>query len=110
MLLKVYGGTVTHDGETLCAHCRFSRIVRGQRLEEELVFCDAPSLNAVRITFKVTSCTNFVDEREPTYHELLDKAWILRPRTKGRAAGFVRASELRPDEAMRVLANMREGE
>lgn len=98
MLLKVYGGTPVNGDESLCETCVHSRITRGRRLEEELVLCHAGPMQTMTITFKVTSCTDYFDGREPSYHELLERAWILRPATPRRPAGFVRASELRRDE------------
>ena len=74
MLIKVYGGTQIQDGESLCDTCVHSRITRGRRLEEELVMCTALMMHAVQITFKVTSCSVYVDDREPSYHELCEKA------------------------------------
>jgi hypothetical protein len=103
MLTKVYGGTTLLEEESLCDTCRHSRIIRGRRLEEEIVFCDAMAMHTVRITFKVTRCTDYVDEREPAYHELLEKAWILNPRSKRRAAGFVRAADLDGDDFARLF-------
>ena len=110
MLIKVHDGTTTHHGEPLCQTCRHSTIIRGRRTREELVFCTATGFQPVTITFKVTSCTDYVDVREPTYHELLEKAWILRPATKRRAAGFVRASDLGAAEAARLFTDPTEKE
>jgi hypothetical protein len=103
VLVKVYGGTTVGEGESLCDTCRHSRIVRGRRLDEEIVFCNALYAATIRITFKVTTCTDYVDDREPSYNELMEKAWILRPASKRRAAGFVRAADLRGVEAMRIF-------
>ena len=64
---------------------------------------DAMAMRTVRITFKVTSCTDYVDGREPSYHELLEQAWILRPASKRRAAGFVRATVLADSEIQRYV-------
>ena len=57
----------------------------------------------VRIRFKVTECSAYVDARLPTYAQLLEQAWILRPTTGRRLAGFVRSSELRDDEFRKDL-------
>lgn len=108
MLIKVYGGTRIQDGESLCDTCTHSWITRGRRLEEELVMCTALTMNAMQITFKVTSCSAYVDDREPSYHELCEKAWILRPASKRRAAGFVRAADLSGDEASLLLFDPKE--
>jgi hypothetical protein len=99
MLIKIHRGTAVHEGESLCETCSHSRVIRGRRLDEEIVVCNAAYMHAVRVTFKVTSCTEYQDSREPSYHELLEKAWILRPASKRRAAGFVRTADLPPDEA-----------
>lgn len=98
MLIKVDRGTPVNGDESLCETCVHSRITRGRRLEEELVLCDSTPMQSIRITFKVTSCTEYADAREPSYHELLERAWILKPASTRRPAGFVRASELRYDE------------
>ena len=103
MLIKIQRGTPLQEAEALCDTCRHSRIRRGRRFEEELVFCDALAMNMVQITFKVTSCSDYVDEREPSYQELFEKAWILRPASKQRAAGFVRASDLTARETARLF-------
>jgi hypothetical protein len=103
MLVKVYGGTTVGEGESLCDTCRHSKIMRGRRLEEEIVFCNALCMQTIRITFKVITCTDYIDDREPSYHELMEKAWILRPPSKRRAAGFVRSADLRGDEAARMF-------
>ena len=102
MLTKVYGGTERLDGASLCETCRLSRITRGPRLEDEIVFCNAGAMRDVQIAFKVTTCTHYVDQREPSYMEMFEQAWILRPSTKRRAAGFVRAADLEGDEAFRL--------
>ena len=98
VLIKINGGTPVNGDKSLCETCVHSRITRGRRLEEELVLCDAAPMESIRITFKVTSCTQYMDAREPSYHELLERAWILKPGSTRRPAGFVRASELRYDE------------
>jgi hypothetical protein len=103
MLIKIYGGTRLQEAGNLCEDCRSARIIRGRRNEEEIVFCTAVAINPVRIAFKVTSCTDFVDAREPPYHELFEKAWILTGKTRRRPAGFVKGSELEPEEIMRFM-------
>jgi hypothetical protein len=110
MLTKVYDGTPMQNDESLCETCRHSRIIRGRRLEEEMVFCDAMAMQTVRITFKVTTCTDYSDSREPGYHELLEKAWVLCPGSKRRAAGFVRGSDLHAEEIARAFKHAREQE
>ena len=103
MLIKIYGGTRIQEAQSLCESCRCARIVRGRRFDEEIVFCSAMAMDPVRIAFKVTSCSDYSDARTPAYHELVEKAWILAPKTRRRPAGFVRGSELEPDELMRFM-------
>jgi len=103
MLIKIYGATRSESGANLCETCRASRIVRGRGLNEEIVFCDAAPMQSVRVGFKVTSCSDYVDARQPTFAELLEKAWILTPGSKRRPTGFVRASELQEEERARLM-------
>jgi hypothetical protein len=106
MRIKVYDGTTTNSGSSLCGTCRHATITRGRRLDEELVQCQAIPMTITRITFKVTSCSSYNDVRQPTYLEMLEDAWILQPASKKRPAGFVRASELRERELRSILADL----
>jgi len=108
MRVKVDGGTPRHDGESLCDTCRWSRIIRGRTLDEEIVHCDASHMTPMRITFKVTSCSDYADSRLPSYHELVQRAWILKPGTKRRPAGFVRGSELAERELEQIITESRD--
>jgi hypothetical protein len=111
MLIKVHHGTISDGGRSLCETCRNSTITRGPRLEDELVRCEAqPMTTPVRIRFKVTECSAYVDARLPTYAQLLEQAWILRPTTGRRLAGFVRSSELRDDEFRQLLSDLHQSE
>ena len=98
MRIKIQDGTPIENDKSLCTTCRCSSIVRGRTLDEELVLCSALGLKSVQITFKVTSCSDYSDRRMPSYIEMMQDAWILRPGSKRRPAGFVRASELREEE------------
>jgi hypothetical protein len=110
MLIKIYGGTRLQESASLCETCRCSRIVRGRRNDEELVFCDAMAMETVRIGFEVTTCSAYVDARLPSYHELLEKAWVLTPATRRRAAGFVKGSQLEGEELQRLMMKHRKRE
>ena len=98
MRFKVHNGTPSHAESSMCSSCRHSTIVRGCRIDEEIVVCRALSMKSERITFKVSTCSSYSDQRLPTYMELLEDAWVLQPGTKRRAPGFVRGSELRDKE------------
>jgi hypothetical protein len=110
MLIKVYGGTPVQQNESLCWTCRHARVVRGHALDEEVVFCDAMTMRPVRITFMVSSCSDYDDGRLPSYYQLLEQAWILRPASCKRPAGFVRASELGDEEIQRFMERNRRHE
>lgn len=108
MHIKIHGGTPRTDEASLCDSCRHSRVTRGSRIDEELVLCEASQMQAIRITFKVTSCSHYTDERFPTYYELLHQAWIFQPASRRKAAGFVRAADLRQAEVAQCLSELRE--
>jgi hypothetical protein len=108
MLIKVHGGTPADHNESLCDTCRHAKTVRGQRLDEQIVFCRGMSYEPVRIGFRVASCSEYDDGREPTYHELLEKAWILDPPTNRRTAGFVRVSDLDTQATARLFTEVDE--
>jgi len=105
MRVHIDRGTPRHDLEGLCDTCRWSRIIRGRTLDEEIVHCDASHMVPMRITFKVTSCSDYSDNRLPTYHELVNQAWILRPATRRRRAGFVRNSDLEYRELTQIMSD-----
>lgn len=68
MLIKVYNGTTSAGGRSLCESCRNATITpRGPRLEDEIVRCEAqPMTTPVLIRFSVTDCSAYVDARLPT--------------------------------------------
>jgi hypothetical protein len=103
MHLKIRGGTSGSSESSLCAACRFSTITRGHAPGDEIVLCEANPMRSVRIHFKVASCTAYFDVRLPTYVQMFDEAWILRPGSRKRRAGFVRGADLEPEERVRLL-------
>jgi hypothetical protein len=111
MLIKVYNGTVRHGTKSLCETCRNSTITRGQRMEDEIVRCEAqPMSHPVLIWFKVTECSAYADARSPTYSQMLEQAWILKPPTARRPAGFVRSTDLRDEEFRELMTELHESE
>ena len=98
MRFKVHNGTPSNAESSMCSSCRHSTIVRGCRIDDEIVICRALSMKSERITFKVSTCSSYSDHPLPTYMELLEDAWVLQPGTKRRPPGFVRGSELRDKE------------
>jgi hypothetical protein len=107
MHIKIRNGTVQNDGSSLCETCSHSTIVRGRTLDEEMVHCDALVTRLVRVTFKVTSCSDYQDSRLPSYAQLMEQAWILQPGSKRRAAGFIRAADLKEEEFINVIGDIR---
>jgi hypothetical protein len=108
MHIKVRNGTVSGSGSSLCATCRHSIVTRGQTLDEEIVHCRATPMGIIRVTFKVTSCSAYMDERLPTFMEMMQDAWILQPGSRRRPAGFIRASELRHEELADITMELRD--
>ncbi len=107
MHVKVRDATAPNSDASLCSSCRHSTITRGRRLDEELVQCHAAPMSYERITFKVTSCTGYDDERLPTYMQMFEQAWILQPGSKRRPAGFVRARDLQEEEVPGMFVSRR---
>ncbi|MEO8680126.1 MAG: hypothetical protein ABI665_13825 [Vicinamibacterales bacterium] len=48
-----------------------------------------------RITFRVTSCTEYSDRSSASLYHMEDIAWILRSDSKRKTVGFVRARDLK---------------
>ena len=71
------------------------------------MFCDASHMFPTRITFKVTSCSDYIDQTVPSYFELVQLAWILQPGSRKRPPGFVRASDLRDEDFARYMSDLR---
>jgi hypothetical protein len=106
MHLKVQNGTASNCESSLCNTCRLSTIVRGRALDEEIVHCHALSTQSMRITFKVTHCSAYSDARRPSYLQMMEHAWILRPGSKKRPAGFIRSADLRQDELAEIMVDI----
>jgi len=107
MHFKVRNGTVSNSESSLCNTCRHSTIIRGRTLDEELVQCQALTMRTIRVTFKVTSCSAYNDERLPSYLQMMEDAWILQPGSKKRPAGFIRSADLRDEELSNLMVDLR---
>jgi hypothetical protein len=92
MRIKIQGGTVQHGQSSLCHTCRRAIVVKGQRLGDEIIEC---SVLESRITFPVTSCTNYLNRQHPGLYEMEDIAWILRTDARRGRMGFVQAKDLK---------------
>jgi hypothetical protein len=108
MRMKIHAGTPLNSEKSLCSNCRFATIIRGRSLDEEVVHCQSITTRGMRVTFKVTSCTSHSDIDQPTYMQLLEDAWILKPASKKRPAGFVKHSELKAEEMQAIMEEIRD--
>ena len=70
-----------------------------------MVDCRVFGLGHRRVTFRVTSCSAYHDQRLPTLMQLMDEAWVLQPGSKKQRAGFVKGSELRREEVAEIMAD-----
>jgi hypothetical protein len=96
--VKVKGGTVDHSQRPLCETCRWSTVIRGARLEDQIVECSQLSYRDRRIHFAVTSCSDYADRRQPSLADMQEIAWILRTDVLRNQVGFVRSSRLTDEE------------
>ena len=102
MRIKVREGTADHGQRSLCETCRWSTVIRGRRLDEEIIECSQLTGQNHRITFAVATCSDFVERVQPGLKEMQEIAWILRTDPHRKQIGFVRASRL-PDEERYAL-------
>lgn len=82
--------------QSLCSSCRYSTVVRGPSLGDEIIECAQLSTDGSRITFPVTFCSVYVNRAQPSLREMEEIAWVLRSDPKRRQMGFVRARDLKP--------------
>jgi hypothetical protein len=95
--IKVRGGTADHAQRSLCESCRWSTVIRGKKLGDEIVEC-GQLYEERRIAFSVASCTGYNDRNRPSLREMEELAWILRSDPVRNQVGFVRSSRLSNDE------------
>ena len=98
MRIKVRGGTVAEDQRSLCESCRWSTVIRGARLQDDIVECSELSYKNRRVLFPVTSCSRYVNRSHPSIQEMEETAWLLRSDPHRKQIGFVHASRLSYDE------------
>ena len=98
MYIKVRGGTVSQGHRSLCETCRWSTVIKGAKLGDEIVECSQLSYVNQRVPFPVSSCTGFRDRNRPSLREMEEIAWVLRSDTHRNQLGFVRSSRLNEEE------------
>jgi len=97
MRLKIHDGTVDGSNVPLCQSCRHAVVVRGARLNDEVVECrmlDEPR----RISFPVRFCSVYVNRNHPTIREMEEIAWVLRSDAHRKTVGFVPSRKLKSGE------------
>src|SRR5262245_692172 len=94
MRIKIREGTADHGQRSLCETCRFSTVVRGQRLDEQIIECAQLSQDSRRIPFIVATCSDYVAKQQPGLREMQEIAWVLRTDSQRNQIGFVRAARL----------------
>ncbi|HUQ89221.1 MAG TPA: hypothetical protein VM096_16800 [Vicinamibacterales bacterium] len=94
MRVKIHGGTADHGAPSLCLTCRWATVIRGPRLNNQIVECAQLSFTARRVNFPVVKCSDYADRRLASLKEMEEIAWILRSDTHRKRVGFVRSSEL----------------
>ena len=77
-------------------------VIRGPRLEDEIVECNQLSYHNQRVPFPVTSCSRYGDRNQTNLREMEEIAWILRSDPHRHQVGFIRSSRL-SDEQRFVL-------
>jgi hypothetical protein len=98
MRIKIHGGTAAIGQPSRCFTCRHATLVRGARLRDEIVECAALSYQRNRVTFPVTSCSDYVSRQHPSLREMEETAWILRTDVKRHRVGFVPSKDSKPKE------------
>jgi hypothetical protein len=96
--IKVRGGTVDHGQRSLCESCRWSTVIRGTKLGEEIVECDQLSYRNQRVPFPVTSCSRYGNSERASLKEMEEIAWVLRSDPHRNQVGFVHANRLTDEE------------
>ena len=87
-----------HGRRSLCESCRWSTVIRGPKIGDEIVECYQLSSVNRRVTFPVTSCSDYLNRNQPTVRQMEEIAWVLRSDPRRNQIGFVHSSKLSEDE------------
>jgi hypothetical protein len=96
MDIKIEGGTAP-GSENLCLSCIYSQVVRGQKLDEELITCSRLTVYGdtyARVPFRVSSCNQYKRAGLPSIHDMEKIAWVLVTKSDAKQIGFVRAKDM----------------
>lgn len=89
MRINVRGGTVKDGHRTLCESCRWSTVIRGARIGDEIVECTQLSFFNKRVRFPVTSCSDYLGRTQADLEEMEAVALIIKAEPRRTLAGFV---------------------
>jgi hypothetical protein len=101
MGVYVKNGTPLH-GPSLCVSCIYGMVVNGYRESQEIVVCQA-NRPALRMTFPVRKCSEYVDRTRENLYEMRKIAWTIAERGPKRAAGFVRPPSVSDDAQIEIV-------
>ena len=99
-MIKVYGGTPQHGGNSLCRRCRDAQIVTERHTGRMRQYCQSRG-EVKEIPWNVSDCTEFDDKAKPALWQMEKIAWRFRVDDKRRTAGFLTPREFaekHPDE------------
>jgi|SRR5262245_8125917 len=102
MRIKVRGGTADHGKGSLCESCKFSTVIRGIKLADQIVECSQLSYENQRVPFAVASCSHYANQNQAGLREMEEIAWVLRSDPRRNEVGFIKSSKL-SDEDRYVL-------
>ena len=88
MRINVRGGTVPSGGRSLCESCRWSTVIRGARISDEIVECTQLSYISRRVQFPVTSCSDYLSRTQANLEEMEEVALIIKVEPRRTMAGF----------------------
>ena len=86
-----------HGRRSLCESCRWSTVIRGPRLGDEIVECYQLSFTNRRIPFPVTSCSDFLSRNDANLEEMEEIALVIKAEPRRTLAGFGQAGKS-PDD------------
>ena len=88
MRINVRGGTVDHGRRSLCESCRWSTVIRGPKLGDEIVECTQLSFISRRIPFPVMSCSDYIHRNQADLEEMQETALFIKAEPRRTQTGF----------------------
>ncbi len=78
------------EGPSLCQSCEHAMVVKGFRVSQEIVMCEA-NYPVLRVTFPVRDCSRYLDRNREVLYEMKKIAHVLKNAQPGRTPGFTAA-------------------